>query len=346
MSTEVTVDGSSGIRPNRFGGKGNFSAWKFKTLAYLQSLGLKEVVVLNRTKTGVEVSLQGAGPSAAVTSASMKKGKGVILPDTSSSGIIGDPFITEKSAVSGSDVFQIAIRRSEKAYAILLNLLEDDLIDLVAHVEPGDAHGVWTVLLDTYEAKSTASLCYKLDQLMNIQFRSEKESFDVFKARFTRLVAEVKEMGETISPAIQRYVLLKSLPQAYEALVQSLKINDNISMDEVYTHIKDYVETEKRRRAKVSGTVAAQENVYGGEKAYALCEREKKDKARKLRDKRRDQSKKECFQCGVVGHERRDCPINSQLSCTKCLGTGHVSRFCPSSDSENDSDGSGRQHYA
>ena len=30
--------------------------------------------------------------------------------------------------------------------------------------------------------------------------------------------------------------------------MQSLKINDSLSMEEVYTHIKDYVETERRKR--------------------------------------------------------------------------------------------------
>lgn len=55
-------------------------------------------------------------------------------------------------------------------------------------------------------------------------------------------------MGETLSLAIQRYLLLKSLPKVYDALVQSLKINNSISIDEVSTHIKDYVETERRRR--------------------------------------------------------------------------------------------------
>jgi hypothetical protein len=40
----ATVIGE-GIRPPRFGGMGSFSAWKLKVLAYLQPLGLKEVVV-------------------------------------------------------------------------------------------------------------------------------------------------------------------------------------------------------------------------------------------------------------------------------------------------------------
>ena len=213
-------DGTGGIRPNKFGGKGNFSAWKFKTLAYLQSIGLKDIVVGSVLKGETE-SRHEAGVSDVTTN---KKSKAV----------------SDTAAGSGTLNVQMQLRKSEKAYAILLNLLEDELIDLIAHVDAGDAHGVWAVLLETYEAKSTASLCYTLDQLMNIQFDSNKENFDMFKARFTKLVLALKEMNEVVSAAIQRYVLLRSLPNDYQALVQSLKIKDSISFEETCTHIKNY----------------------------------------------------------------------------------------------------------
>jgi len=227
MSDNTAVEGS-GIRPTRYNGKSIFSAWKFKTLAYLQSLGLKEVVVADPglfnpaedTKT-----LTGAAAAAAAASGS----------DGASS-----------SSSSSKKNATVKVK-CEKAYSILLNLLEDHLIDLVVNVEPGDAHRVWTVLLDTFEVKSTASLCHRLDLLMSIRFDTEKETFDGFKGRFTKLLLELKERGETISPAIQRYVLLRAMPTRYESLVQSLKINDTLTIEEVYTHIKDYWEADFRR---------------------------------------------------------------------------------------------------
>src|SRR3984957_4945382 len=194
------------IKVTRFGGKSSFSAFKHKVLAYLQTLGLKDVVV-----SGTEA--RGA---------------------SSSSGSSGKR--------SGEEISS----KSERAYAILLNLLDDEVIDLVVHVEAGNAHGVWTVLLETYETKSTASLCYTLDQFMNIKFDDRRESFDVYKARFMNLLVALKEMGEVVSLAIQRYVILRGLPDTYDALVQSLKINDKLSMEETYIHIKDYYEMQKR----------------------------------------------------------------------------------------------------
>ena len=268
-------DGTGGIRPNKFGGKGNFSAWKFKTLAYLQSIGLKDIVVGSVLKGETE-SRHEAGVSDVTTN---KKSKAV----------------SDTAAGSGTLNVQMQLRKSEKAYAILLNLLEDELIDLIAHVDAGDAHGVWTVLLETYEAKSTASLCYTLDQLMNIQFDSKKETFDMFKARFTKLVLALKEMNEVVSAAIQRYVLLRSLPNDYQALVQSLKINDSISFEETCTHIKDYYESTKRENGRDRNTKQHEDG------AYAVVEGRRNPRVGDYKEKR------ECFSCGRKGHIARDC---------------------------------------
>jgi len=229
MSESVAVEGS-GIRPARFNGKSIFSAWKFKTLAYLQSMGLKEVVVEDPGVFPLED--EGTTPAAAAAAA------------VGSDGVS----VSGSSSTTGMKKHVLLKQKCEKAYSMLLNLLEDQLIDLVVNVEPGDAHRVWKILLDTFEVKSTASLCHSLDLLMSIRFDLEKETFDVFKGRFTKLILELKERGEVISPAIQRYVLLRAMPTRYESLVQSLKINDTLTIEEVYTHIKDYWEADARRR--------------------------------------------------------------------------------------------------
>ena len=112
---------------------------------------------------------------------------------------------------------------------------------------------------------------------------------------------ELKERGEVISPAIQRYVLLRAMPTRYESLVQSLKINDTLTIEEVYTHIKDYWEADARRR-RASSKKEDRESSDAGV-----------DPDRPNLSVFREKAKK-CYECGSRKHLIRDCPDRESSS--------------------------------
>ena len=119
-------------RLKRFGGKGAFSAWKLRVLAYLQTQGLKETVTVNSYVPEEKAALVSGASGASGSSDEDRKKAEVAL------------------AMRASQQ-----KKRERAYALLVGLLDDNVIDLVAHVEAGDAYGVWKVLSDTYEAMMT-----------------------------------------------------------------------------------------------------------------------------------------------------------------------------------------------
>jgi Zinc knuckle len=165
--------------------------------------------------------------------------------------------------------------------------------------------------------------------LMNIRFVPDKETFDVFKARIMKLILELKEMGEFVSPALQRYVLLRAMPTQYDALVQSLKINDSISFEDVCVHIKDHWQSEltRRTRGNVDYTDTSAESVM------LSVTRGHTGQSRRRRPK--------CYTCGSRDHVARVCPervgssdegssSDSQREkyCAWCEKRGHVTRTC------------------
>ena len=94
----------------------------------------------------------------------------------------------------------VLMKKSEKAYSILLNLLEDELTDLIATVEQGDAYRVWIVLLETYETKSTASLCHKLDLLMNIPVQTRSRNLWCVQGPFHEVTEGAEGYGWAVYP--------------------------------------------------------------------------------------------------------------------------------------------------
>lgn len=112
-------------------------------------------------------------------------------------------------------------------------------------------------------------------------------------------------MGECVSPAVQRYVLLRSLPSQFDALAQSLKINEQISIDELCIHIKDYCES-----SRISDEM---EHSRDTESAAYFKER-RGNYERNGGYKQYRNGKKKCYCCGSTKHLASLCPKRKDSS--------------------------------
>jgi hypothetical protein len=139
---------------------------------------------------------------------------------------------------------------------------------------------------------------------MNIKLDGN-QAFDMYKARFTNLVHKLKEMGEKVSPAIQRYVILKGLPASYDSLIQSLKVNDKLTLEEVCIHIKDCYECDKLhpRDYSVVDLNAGPDKV--GFTGLSYANYIAKYRGNKVKPRHDDT----CHTCGNPGHYARDCAM-------------------------------------
>jgi hypothetical protein len=217
----------------KFDGK-NFSLWKMKIMALLEAADLLDVVVnpiaenLPKSKIGSVGSIQ----SLAVTRA-------------------------QKPDSSAEEIAQLE-KKSRKAFAIIINCLQDEQLQLVVQVPRGNAHEVWNILTQRYERTTTASKAHTRDMLHKCKM-SSNESFDGYLGRVTQLVISLTEMKEPVSDGEMMYVLYNGLPREYESVIQSLKVNDNIKYEEACRHIRDREETLKIKQETTNSEAASEE---------------------------------------------------------------------------------------
>jgi len=224
-----------------------------------------------------------------------------------------------RSAASGSKVQQHSqgdldkdqterdelIRKSQLAYGILMQSLQDEQLRLVQGVARGNAHGVWKILLETYERKSMATQVQLLERLFGMQVQ-KGETIAGYVARLTEIERRLRAQGEQVSEGIMVYMLLRGLPASYTSIVQLIKMKDKLEFVETVESLKN--EEERQACAQPGGSSAQPRHQANGAETN---------------------SKRRCFTCGAVGHVKFNCPRNaSKPKCQKCFRVGHESTEC------------------
>jgi hypothetical protein len=207
-------------------------------------------------------------------------------------------------------------RKMNRAYSILTLSLDDPRMQMMMHVEEGDAAGVWRTLVAHYERTSTASKAHTRSMLHK-QRMYETEEFDMYKSRIVELKMRLATMGETVSEGELIYVILEGLPATYGALKQSLEVQDDYDFEKICGHIRDYQEKKKYQSKNedefVQESASYARGRHGG--------RESED----------DRKNWPCRICKKVGHPPFECPMRkgSGYDCFKCGRRDHQMRDCP-----------------
>jgi hypothetical protein len=202
--------------------------------------------------------------------------------------------------------------QSRRAYAALLAALGVKQLRLCEHVAFGDAHGVWSVLLATYERQSVATRVQLIERLLSMRL-SRSESVSLYVARVTDVVRRLAEQEESIGAATQLYVLLRGAQDSFPTVVTLLRMRDALTFDEAVDALKN----EEERRQVATGASARGVLTVGQEESEEQAHYVRGGGKKKSKDGRR------CYSCGKTGHMKQACPA---VECRRCLRRGHMAR--------------------
>lgn len=195
------------------------------------------------------------------------------------------------------------MKQSKRAYGALVSALGATQLRLCQHVALGDSHGIWSVLLDTYERKSVATRVRLIEQLFTIQL-TRGENVNLLVARLTDLQRKLADQEEVISETILLFILLRSVSRQYPTLVTLLKMKDTLKFDDAVEALKN--EEERTKMDTRGGDQETMHYMHSGTK----------------KEERR------CHNCNKVGHLNFQCP---EKKCHRCNRNGHVASNCRAS---------------
>lgn len=291
-----------------------FLVWKMKMMAYLESQNLFDVVE---------------------SPISQNTPKTTILTKTAAAALKEKAKKNSESKDSDEKSLEM---KSKKAYSILLLSLQTEQIKLVLHVPRGNANGVWEVLLQRYERKTTANKAHIREKLHSMKMETN-ELFDTYVARLTQLILQLADMGEEISNGELMFILFNGLPMSYSSLVQTLKVSDKMEFEEACGHIRDYQEAQAYKESKMIANFKTMDinNKINNQKETANI-----NGSQPISQSEPDQAfaatqsyssnhrgDRKCFTCNRSGHISFNCEQNKdKKKCEVCRKIGHNEDEC------------------
>jgi hypothetical protein len=148
------------FKPSIFDGK-DFGSWKFKMVAYLNGVGLLDVV----TKP----------PS---------------LEEKKKESSLDDP--------DAEKLLEKSLQQRNMAYSILVNSMAPSVLHLIQAAPLGDPHSVWQALLNNYERSTLASKA-TLRRQLHLSKLKDGETFSSFVQRVNEGARLLTTMGDKVS---------------------------------------------------------------------------------------------------------------------------------------------------
>jgi hypothetical protein len=297
----------------------DFGLWKMQTVGALMAVGLLDVT-LNPLAVGPLIEEEKIR-AAAIRASTVLTGS-----DAAGSSLQA----ADNSVVMEPKWNMELLEKSKRAYGSILLALLPEQLRLCQHVTLGDAHGLWTVLLNTYERKSLSTKVQLFERLFSLVL-GRTESIALYVARLTDIERKLKEQDENISQSILLFVLLRGVSHSYATLVTLLKMKEVLTFNEAVEALKN----EEERMGL--GGVGKRVGNSSGSTVDIVVEDHVAAYVDRGRTNKNMSSGMKCFNCGLSGHIRFNCPRNKgKPKCERCHRIGHVASGCRAISTEHE----------
>ena len=201
--------------------------------------------------------------------------------------------------------------KTEKAYAELIQLLDDTSLQLVMRGNGKDNGRESLKILRThYKGKGKTRLLSLYAELGTLM-KNPSESITEYVLKGEKIAAAIRNAGETLSDVLMISSILHGLPDEYDAFRVYAIQSEETEYSKFKEKLRNFEETERGRNSDRSQS----ESVMKASGGYS-----------------QSNNKNSCYSCNSPGHRSKDCKAkkNGKLWCGGCKSNTHSDQACRS----------------
>ena len=214
--------------------------------------------------------------------------------------------------------------QNEKAYAELIQFLDDTSLQLVMRDAKNDGKKALEILRAHYSGKGKSRLLSLYTELMLLT-KSPTDTLTEYILKAEKAATAIKNTGEELSDSLLIAVVLKGLPDEYTPFSVHITQTEEDSFANFKTKLRSYEETEKTRGEKNGSSVMMNKhNKFRGKQQHQK-NFNKSNGGAGAAGASGDNNSVNCYGCAATGHKTQNCELkkSGKLYCSVCKTDTH-----------------------
>lgn len=207
-----------------------------------------------------------------------------------------DNQLSELSAEARKELVKI-VKSSERVYNILFRSIPVELRVQIGSEHAANGGSLWQWLVSTLEPTSAEIQMELLEQLFAIR-QQAGEKFAVFKARVDKINDKLAASGADLKPVQYRHLVLSRVLEPYRHMVININMNKEL---------RDDPEHRPALWIKITSLLTNHEQVYMKDELDLTTGTAMAARTNRPTYVRKDFSEYQCYNCGRLGHVKRQC---------------------------------------